>query len=287
MDIKQLKTFLVASEILNFTATAQQLDYAQSSITAQIKALEQELGAPLFERLGKKVTLTQTGRSFQVYARQMLRLHDDMRTQLTSNSEQLTLIIGAQESQCTYRLPAILAQFKTRYPKSTVVFKPVHSTEIALQLLQQGELDMAIITDIDKETHYFQKLPLIEEKLALIYSNDQSIQVMEDLTTHTLLLTEQGCSYRQQLEHVLTQHQLYAKQTIEFMSIEAIKQCTIAGLGISFLPEMVVARELAEGLLCKMPLQGMTPIQTQLIWHQDKQLQPHMLEFIKLVQHAY
>lgn len=287
MDIKQLKTFLVASETLNFTATAQQLDYAQSSITAQIKALEQELDTVLFERLGKKVMLTKNGANFQEYARQMLRLDQDMRTKLTADTAQITLSIGAQESQCTYRLPAILAQFKAQYPQATVVFKPVHSTEIALKLLQQGELDIAIITDIDKETRYFEKLPLIEEKLALIYSNDQSLKSLKDLTAHTLLLTEQGCSYRHQLEHVLAKHHLQPKQTIEFMSIEAIKQCTIAGLGISFLPEMVVARELAEGLLHKMPLQGMTAIQTQLIWHQDKQLQPHVMDFIKLVQHTY
>lgn len=77
MDMKQLKTFQTAATTLNFTKTAKMLNFAQSSVTAQIKALEAELQHPLFERLGKKLVLTATGKEYKKYVDQMLRLNDE------------------------------------------------------------------------------------------------------------------------------------------------------------------------------------------------------------------
>lgn len=75
MDFKQLRTFITAAEMLNFTKTAKQLNFAQSSVTAQIKALEEELGQPLFERLGRRLFLTDAGHRFKEYADQLVRIY--------------------------------------------------------------------------------------------------------------------------------------------------------------------------------------------------------------------
>lgn len=294
MDIKHLRTFLTAAETLNFTQTAKRLDYAQSSITAQIKSLEEELGIELFERLGKRLYLTVPGREFQLYAQKMVALHNEMIQQVTGLEEQYTTItIGAQESQCTYRLPTILAAFKKKYPQIQVIFKPVHTREIAQELIQNGELDFAIITDTYKSLPTIDLMPLVQEELIFAASPSilhkvQSTEFLNDLSNQTLLLTEQGCSYRNQLENMLTIQNHYPKQVIEFVSIEAIKQCTIAGLGISYLPKMVVQQEVEKGTLTALTADfQMEPIITQLAWHKDKKLSPHFKFFTELIRNYY
>jgi len=147
MDLKQLQTFLTAAETLSFTQTAQLLDYAQSSITAQIKSLEEELGVILFERLGKRVTLTDEGKRLQQYAQKMLELDIEMKKALSNEQAQVVLKIGAQESQCVYRLPSILQQYQKAYPQVKIIFKPVHTTEVAKDLLQSRSFDVAFISD--------------------------------------------------------------------------------------------------------------------------------------------
>lgn len=294
MDIKQLQTFLVASETLNFTQTAKQLGYAQSSITAQIKALEEEMGVELFERLGKKLILTVSGEEFQVYATKMVNLHLEMMEEVTGLGEKyLKITIGAQESQCTYRLPAILAELKKKYPKIQVIFKPVHTREIAQEMIHRGELDFALITDTFKSLPTLEIKPLVQEEIIFVTSSStakegDSTDFLTDLSNQTLLLTEQGCSYRNQLENMLTMQNIYPKQVIEFVSIEAIKQCTIAGLGISYLPKMVVEQELEKGTL-KALTSGiqLESIFTQLAWHKDKKMEDHFKYFIELTRFYY
>jgi DNA-binding transcriptional LysR family regulator len=148
MEIKQLITFSHAAENLNFTQTAKLLNFAQSSVTAQIKALEDEIGKPLFERLGKRLILTDAGHMFKQYAEKMIRLSEE--AILAANGEEEptgTLTIGSQESQCTYRLPPILKEFKAAFPKVKLIFKPAHSDEMARKQLMEGALDIAFIMD--------------------------------------------------------------------------------------------------------------------------------------------
>ena len=124
MELKQLYTFLMASETLNFTKTAQMLNYAQSSVTAQIKALERDLETPLFDRLGKRLILTEEGHQFRSYAKSIVNLSEEAKKTISDSQETITIRIGAQESQCTYRLPHLLKEFKQKYPLVRLVFIP-------------------------------------------------------------------------------------------------------------------------------------------------------------------
>lgn len=171
MDNKQLITFKIAAETLNFTKTASILNFAQSSVTAQIKALEEELEKPLFERLGKRLTLTEAGKEFTVYAEKIIQLNEEAKVAISSNKEPSgTLIIGAQESQCTYRLPIILKEFKDQYPNVKLIFKPAHSDELAREQLMKGTLDVAFIMDISKPEEALTIKPLIQEDIKLVAS---------------------------------------------------------------------------------------------------------------------
>ncbi|MGE7841361.1 LysR family transcriptional regulator [Lysinibacillus sp. NPDC093712] len=294
MEIKHLQTFLTAAKTLNFTQTAKILDYAQSSITAQIKSLEDELGTTLFERLGKRIYLTKAGIELTQYAKKIIQLDVEMRYAVTGDSElNAFLTIGAQESQCTYRLPRILRAFKQLHPQVELIFKPVHASEIAKNLLQTDHLDLAFITDTRKIMSTIYTETLLEEDLVLVVSPTHHLKLTEKLTLEeiaqeTILLTEKGCSYRTQFENKLQQEGIFPRHVIEFVSIEAIKQCVIAELGISLLPKMVVEKELISGTLIELPIPlNLNPIYTEIAWHKDKNIPPYLNDFIQIVRQEY
>ncbi|QCR31916.1 LysR family transcriptional regulator [Lysinibacillus sp. SGAir0095] len=291
MEIKQLITFKHAAENLNFTQTAKLLNFAQSSVTAQIKALEEEIGRPLFERLGKRLILTEAGHQFKRYAEKMINLSEEAITAANGEEELTgTLIIGAQESQCTYRLPLILKEFKTAFPKVKLVFKPAHSDEMARKQLMEGELDIAFIMDKKKPEGSLIVEQLIKEELKLVVTSNHPISAnaIDDLKHETLLLTETGCSYRNMFEESLNSLGIYPLDKIEFTSIEAIKQCVIAGLGVALLPEMVVKKDIEEGRMKELPWNSFSsPLYTQIAWHKDKIVTQPLDEFISLTRKIF
>lgn len=291
MEIKQLITFIHAAENLNFTQTAKTLNFAQSSVTAQMKALEDEIGKPLFERLGKRLILTEAGQQFKLYAEKMIRLSEEAIMVVNGEEEPTgTLTIGAQESQCTYRLPPILKEFKAAFPKVKLIFKPAHSDEMARKQLMEGILDVAFIMDVSKPEGSLTVEKLIEENLKLVVAQNhpKSVYSAVDLKDETLLLTEAGCSYRLMLEDSLRLVGVYPLDKIEFGSIEAIKQCVIAGLGVALLPEMVVKKDIKEGRMKELTWKAPpSPLFTHIAWHKDKWISPPLEAFIHLTRKTF
>ncbi len=221
----------------------------------------------------------------------MLELNSEMKKAVSNEQAQVVLKIGAQESQCVYRLPSILQQYQKAYPQIKIIFKPVHTTEIAKDLLQSGNLDVAFISDAYKETPMLYRERLIQEQIIFV-SAPTSIKShtlsAQQLSAETMLLTENGCSYRNQLEAQLQQEGLLPLQMIEFASIEAIKQCVIAGLGITFLPKMVVEKELEDGQFIELQSPfNIKPIYTDIAWHKDKHIQPYLSDFIEIARNWY
>lgn len=289
LEIKQLITFKTASENLNFTQTAKILKFAQSSVTAQIKSLETELDTKLFERLGKRLYLTEAGRQFKNYAEKMIALSEEARLVTSGVKEPSgTLIIGAQESQCTYRLPPILKEFKIQFPNVKLVFKPAHSDELAKEQLLKGNLDIAFIMDVVKPGDSLNMEALIQDEMKLVASPGHPLAnkaevFTKDLEEETFLLTEKGCSYRTILEDTLREANVFPANKFEFVSIEAIKQCVIAELGIAILPAMVVGRDIEEGRMKEIKWEQSTPpFFTQIAWHKDKEMTIPLQSFIEL-----
>lgn len=294
LELKQLITFKVASENLNFTRTAKMLNFAQSSITSQIKTLETELGKPLFERLGKRLILTEAGRQFKKYADKMIQLSEEAKETIDGVEDPVgTLTIGAQESQCTYRLPPILKEFKAQFPRVKLIFKPAHSDEKAREQLMDGLLDIAFITDVSRPVDAFKMESLTQENIKMVVSPDHPLLTKsevypEDLEHETLLLTETGCSYRNILEESFRMAGIYPQNKLEFVSIEAIKQCVIAGLGIAVLPAMVVEADVIKGEMKELEWNHFkTPIFTKIAWHKDKWMTPPLEAFIELSRRTF
>ncbi|MGP4062455.1 LysR family transcriptional regulator [Halobacillus sp. H74] len=293
METKQLLTFKTAAENLNFTKTAKKLKFAQSSVTAQIKALEKELDTPLFERLGKRLYLTESGRQFKKYADQMLALTEEAQMVTRGLEEPSgTLVIGAQESQCTYRLPPILRSFKEQFPQVKLVFKPAHSNEKAKEQLLDGTLDIAFIMDVLKPIHLLNIETIVKDNLKLVAAMDHPFDKNAEVTPHdlegeTLLLTETGCSYRTMLENTLKDAEVFPANKFEFLSVEAIKQCVIADLGIAILPEMVVEKDIKEGRMKALNWTASTSsLYTQIAWHEDKFMTIPLEAFISLTKNT-
>ena len=147
MELRQLLTFRQLATTLNFTRTATALNYVQSNVTAQIQALEEELGIRLFDRLGKRVALTDVGERLLQYAEQILDLADEMhKVASTAGNPMGTLTIGAPESLCTYRLPKLLHHFRGCYPQVRVQFRPCTSADLR-PLVTEGMLDSAFVLE--------------------------------------------------------------------------------------------------------------------------------------------
>jgi DNA-binding transcriptional LysR family regulator len=291
MEIRQLEIFRALAEELHFTRAAERMHCVQSNVTTQIRALEGELGTPLFDRLAKRVTLTDAGRRFLPYAEKVLSTINEGRKVVATNSIPAgTLLIGSSESMLTYRLPGVLSSFRKHYPNVDLSFRPyVH--ERLLDSIESGKIDLAVCM-VDTVAHErLKSLRLRTEKVLFIVGPKDPLAQKKvrapDLGGQTLLLTEAGCAYRTQLDQLLAQANVRPAHTIEFSSIEAIKQCAFLGMGVALLPEVVVADQLTRNRL--KALRWMGPeidIATHIVWHKDKWISPALGAFISVLRSA-
>ncbi|SET81304.1 LysR substrate binding domain-containing protein [Salinibacillus kushneri] len=197
-------------------------------------------------------------------------------------------MIGAQESQCTYRLPPLLKEFQNQFPNVKLIFKPAHSDEMAKEQLLKGNLDVAFIMDEVRYKDSLEVEALVKDKMKIVASPNHRLANKpevnpQDLKDETLLLTEKGCSYRTIFENTLRESEIFPSNKIEFVSIEAIKQCVLTGMGIAKLPSMVVKDEIESGRLKALNWKHYTPpIFTQIAWHKDKSMSIPLQSFIDL-----
>lgn len=284
MDTKQILTFKIAAETLNFTRTARQLHFAQSSVTAQIQALERELGHALFERLGKKIKLTESGLQFKDYADQIVQLTREAEAKLTDIPP--TLTIGVTESQCTYRLPQLLKKYTRHHPKAELIVKPVNFDAEVCEGIMDGSIDLGWMMGTHHSASLIIEKDLIDEPMVLVAAPETMLGNVSaisanDLNGQTFLLTSKGCTYRVLFEAALAKQQIIAGTIMEFVTVEAIKQCAIAGIGLAFLPEITVRAEIEKGLLAKLNWQAAPEsISTYLAWHKGKRLTENIRFFI-------
>ena len=288
MESRHLFTFLTVVETGSFTRAAQKLEYAQSSITAQIQALEHELGQPLFDRIAKKITLTDAGRRLLPYAQDIAQMHHLAQAAVSSDAEPAgSLIIGAPESLAAYRLPAVIRDFRRSYPKVQITLRPGACWELT-DMLRGGRLDIAFLLQPVEEFKELVVETLAVEPMTLIAPPEHHLAGRRvhpaDLKEETILHTEAGCSYRTLFERHLNNHGVFPDPHLEFWSIEAIKQCVMNGLGLSFLPRISVRAELDAGKLTALDWNDESQrVSTQLSFHRKKWMSPALSAFAQTV----
>jgi len=289
MEVRQLQTFLVLAEELNFTRTAERVHTVQSNVTSQIKALEAELGSPLFDRLAKRVVLTETGRRFRPYAEKALAAMEQGLQAARFGAEPAgPLRIYAPESVLTYRLPPVLQAFRRSFPRVEIMFRPETDNTLAEEL-ECGRIDLAISMSDSVDAEQLSSVRLGSEDVYLFATPDHPLAhgrrvSPRDLADHTLLLTEAGCGYRKKLDQQLAAANVRPLHITEFSSVEAIKQCVIAGLGVGLLPEVVIACEVKKRQFALLNWHGgkMT-IATHVLWHKDKWVSGGMRAFLDVL----
>jgi DNA-binding transcriptional LysR family regulator len=250
--------------------------------------LEADLGVPLFDRLGKRIVLTDAGQRLLRYAEKILALAEEARSVVTGEAEPNgSLTISAPESLCTYRLPAVLGLFRERYPRVQLMFRPSPSADMRRRV-SEGLLDIAFVLEEPIHSGNLSARQLINEPLLVIAPPDHPLTSkakvnVADLSGEPILFTETGCTYRRIFEQALIDGGVYPPTALEFSSVEAIKQCVITGMGITVLPAMAVNREINEGLLVALNWAGpKLEVITQMIWHKDKWLSPALHAFIEV-----
>ncbi|WP_058304571.1 LysR family transcriptional regulator [Gorillibacterium timonense] len=289
MELRHLHTFIVVAEDGGFTKAAARIGYAQSSITAQIQALETELGVLLFDRLGKRIVLTEAGRRLLPYAQDMVRMHGAIRESVVLEEKPSgTLTIGAPESLAAFRLPAVIREYKRLYPQVKLILKPGLCTEMK-ELARTGEVDLAILLQPVIADPDFVIDSLVEEQMALIACPEHRLAEAEivtpdDLRDEVLLYTENGCTYRAVFEQELLACGVTPEVGLEFFSIEAIKNCVMLGLGLALVPLITVQRELGEGKLLRLKWDDRSQRMTmQAAYHRKKWVTPALEEWLKLL----
>jgi DNA-binding transcriptional LysR family regulator len=289
MEVRQLQIFSILAKELNFTRTAQRVHTVQSNVTAQIRTLEAELGVRLFDRLGRRVVLTEAGRRFQPFAIRALNAMDEGKRAAESDSEPSGLLrIGAPESVLTYRLPAVVNVLRKRFPRIELVFTP-HVGASVFNDLEAGRIDCAFHMCDAVPSSVFCSTNLYRERILLLSHPEHALEHQlslkpSDLSGKNLLLTENGCAYRSRFDRILANQQVRPGHITEFSSIEAIKQCMAARMGIALLPAIAVARELREKKCTAMPWAGPSlDVATYLTWHRDKWISPSLAAFQDVV----
>lgn len=292
MEIRQLRTFITIVNELSFTKAAEQLGYAQSSVTSQIQMLEEEFDTVLFERLGRQIKLTKDGEYLFHYALQILKLSDEAK-----DLKQMALIpkgpltIATAESLCIHRLSHVFKIMRSSYPAIDLRldFEGVRNYRT---LLRKNQIDIAILLDVlchekDLITH-----TLFAEPMSVIAPTNHPLAAKRgispyDLTGEALVLTPDGCTYRCILESILAQAGSKPLSVMGVSSNEVIKRFVADGWGIGFLPRIVVEPELRTGELAELDWNGPDfAIYAQLIYHKNKWHSPALEAFINVTLNA-
>ena len=290
MTIIQLTTFLKIAQTKNFTTAAEQLGYAQSTVTMQIKQLEDELGCPLFERLGKRIVLTPEGEKLVGYAQQVVQLEREILTEVPSSDEPTGVLnIGVSESLCYSKIPDLLMKYKKKYPKVEIRIKFImHDT--FPELLRSGELDVVYTLNPETDIPDLTLIVSKRETLGFYASPEHPLarkrSVSEaDLEGVPLLISDHDCSFRQMLLEDLADKRIPATIALETSSKEILKQFAMKGLGVAFMPDMAAKNEVIEKKLKRLKWKGEDlPIYSQVFVHKDKHINKALEAFLKLVE---
>lgn len=289
MEFRELKTFQVVAGLLSFNNAAKALNLAQSTVSAQIRSLENSLGKELFLRSGKTISLTPAGVELLVYAQRLINIEKEIMSVLGKLDDKYGILtIKTPQSISTYLFPNLIKEFQFIFPK--IGFDIDWCTSFNLiDLFNSGIIDLAfLITDnFEDKGLYIEELAKIKLILAAhpedeILSNEE-ISV-KDLAGKTLIFAKSECNYKNILQKMLIEQNIKPKKIIEINSMDAIKKLLLLGNGITFLPEMVITEELNNNTIKKLNWAG-TDFNAKLlmIWSREKHISEPLNAFMMMV----
>ena len=291
MELRNLISFIHVAELGSFTKAAEQLGYSQSTVSFQIKQLEDELGCLLFERINHTVTLTERGHEMVAYAHRVRELTEDFKESITNEKNLCGHVhIVTPDSVCEDMIYNNYVDFHALYPDISVKFTTA-DTSVMFDMLDHNEADAIITLD----SHSYRKDYVIakEQPLPMHFVASSSSRFagvrdlrMADIAGEPFILTEYGQGYRRVLDKELAKKSIDITPTLEIGRTDIITNILAKSNMISFLPDFVT-RELAEtGELCYLDVCDMhIDIWKQLIYHKNKWMSKALrtvIEYIKL-----
>lgn len=292
MEIRHLRTFLTVGKLLSFNKAAESLNYAQSSISAQIQALEEELGVKLFDRLGRRILLTEAGERLVPYAEKIIDLADETRTEIGGSAEpEGSLTIRIPESLGIHRLPSVIYEFSARFPG--IRLKLINCAHETLQKeLRNGAIDLAFLLTESFQAADVEVDALGSESLALVGSPSNRLARKRlvrtsDLAGETLFLSKVDCSYGRLFEKILSDEGMSLEATRIFHSVGFLKRCVIAGAGITILPQVAVSEEIENRKLVRLRWEeDDLEVSILMIWLKGRWVSPTLAAFMATVRDA-
>ncbi len=293
LTLRQLQIFVVAARHLSFARTAEELHLTPPAVSMQLKQLEDNIGLPLFERMGREVRLTAVGSLFVHHAARILGEIKDTEFSLKGlqDAETGQITVG-MVSTAKYFMPRLLAGYSRENQGVDVQFM-VGNRELILQKLVDNELDLAIMgrtpSEIDATS-----LPMAVHPYVIVAPPDhplvdQQMFDLQELRRDTFLLREEGSGSRRVAEEMFKNHLFTPAKTLSLGSNETIKQAVMAGMGVSLISSHTIMLELKTGDLKVLDVIG-TPIERN--WHlvhmNGKKLLPSGQRFKSyLLEHAH
>ena len=285
MEVDQLKGFLETAREKSFTRAAEKLFRTQPAVSLQIKSLETELGQRLFERHGKRVSLTEAGRLLYSRAEQVLSILETIPHDMSGLGELRTgrLMIGTSDTHCAYVLPPVVETFRKVYPGVEIQLTDRMSPEVA-RLVVDGTVDFGIATLPVNDTR-LDTDPLFMRREVVIACQDHPLSARSRLTLKHLaeepiLSLEEGSTSRSLTDRIFLEAGLHPRIAMELGSIEVIKKFVEIGLGIAIVPEVSVREEVGAGQLSLLKVRGIPSRQVGIVRRAGGHLAPSAEIFI-------
>jgi DNA-binding transcriptional LysR family regulator len=292
MELKNILTFLRIAELGSFTKSANELGYSQSTVTVQIRQLENELGGFLFNRIGKKVSLTPMGEEFVVYAREMLNITSKIRNMTKAPSLQRgTLRLGILESLLIWKLSDLIPAFHHEWPLMNIEIKTSNGAEL-YQMLRQNELDMIYV--LGQRIYRKDCVRAFEnpEKVTFVSAADNPLAKedrlsLPEVVRQPLILVERTATYRRALEERAAQMGIEILPLLEISDIVTILKLLGRFDGVSFLPEYCIREDFKEKRLSMLNVEDFDiRLWSQVVYHKNKWVTPQMELLTKLIRES-
>ena len=287
MELKNLRTFLAVVDQGGYQRAAEHLGYAQSTITVQIQQLEEELGVPLFERVGRKMTLTGAGERVLPQARELLLAADRLLERGRGDRVPAgTLRVDMAETLLCYRMQPVIRAFRERAPQVRLVVRDCNCMQIPLNV-RAGSCDLGVGYDMNWNREALEVESMGNYDIVLLASPrfaEPDFVTPGQRKAASLVTDEPDSIFRRRLEEYLRGREIELDVTLELWSIETIKRCVMSDLGFTYLPRFVAEEELADGRLVELdaPISGV-PAPALCAWRKGRWVTPAMELFLELL----
>lgn len=277
--LRQLDTFLEVARDLSISLAAEKLHVTQPAVSMQMRQLEEAVGMPLYEQIGRKIKLTDAGEDFREYAlgaiAQLKQLDDAMagRRGLKKGKVELAIVSTAK-----YFVPMLLVLFRKKFPEVEVVLH-VHNREAIVKLLARNEIDLVIMgrtpDSIDCAAFAIATNPMGVISAPSHPLSRRRHAPLSILNGQEFVLRESGSGTRAAMQRLFAEHDIEPHIVMEMPSNETIKQAVMAGMGLSFLSLRTIRHELAAGHLVLLDIEGLPLVRHWYVTHlSSKRLSP-------------